>query len=122
MMSSILLSQATIENAQYTRKDQCPRFEFTIDGRSAFISEIRKDYFQRGFVKLFSFDLDINWETLLPIEYIRIEDREVKLMGYTNDPRIRTMAKKFNDELENGTFTVSFKPDLKALFANITQL
>lgn len=113
---------ATIEKAEYTkREDRCPRLEFMVNERPAFISEVRRDYFPEGGVRLYSFDLKTNWEELLPEINIQIEDRKVKLMGYSNDPRIKIMAQEFINDLEGETFRAGFKPDLKSLFAKITQ-
>lgn len=116
------ISIAVINNLEYTnREDRCPRLEFTVDDRPAFISELREDYFTEGGVRLYSFDPNTNWEKLLPEIYIDIEDRRVKLMGYSNDNRIKAMARQFIKDLDNGTF-IAGQTNLKNLFANITQL
>lgn len=117
------IKNATVSRAEYTkREDRSPRLEFMVDERRAFISDLREDYFAKGFVRLFSFDLDTNWEELLPVVKIRIEDRQVTLLGYTNDERIKILARQFKDDLENDEFVVGFQPNLKTLFERITQL
>ena len=83
-----------------------------MDKRSAFISEIRADYFSKGYVKFFSFDLNTNWEKLPPVVEVSLEDREVKLMGYTDDERIRKMAQEFEERLDDGSFEVGFRPNV----------
>lgn len=121
MNNSQWISNAPITKAIYTFND-CPRYEFMIGEKPAFISEVRADYLGKGFVKLFSFDTNTRWEKILPEAWIQIEDRTVKLPGFTNEPRIIAMARKFKDDLDNDTFQAGAQPDLKALFANITQL
>lgn len=116
------ISTAIIANGQYTKRDdKCPRFEFTVNERPAFISEIREDYFSKGYVKLFSFDTSTQWERLLPDVTVEIEDRSVKLLGYTNEPRIRAMAKKFKEDLDAETFEPGHI-DIDLLLRKVTQM
>jgi hypothetical protein len=92
-----------ISDAQYILIDGHPFIKMKLDGKEAMIGEFKYSMLELGCVPLFSRDITVNWEAILPP--IRIYEqqskRELILRGCTNDPGVIAIAHTYWKSINN---------------------
>ena len=92
-----------IESAEYTLLEGEPALRLVIDGREAFVCDVRPALLKAGFVYLISMTPGLQWEDELPVLTIPatpgVCHTEMPFPGLTDDERVLRLTRDFMDVL-----------------------
>lgn len=94
-----------LQSAEYTLIQGRPAARLIIDGKEAFLIDVKKSLLDAGYVYLISLSLDYDWTEILPPMTLppipSLTDRPMTLRGITDDPEIVRIARAFISTLDS---------------------
>lgn len=93
-----------IQSAQYALLMNRPAVRLNIEGKEAYLCDMRKPLLDQGYVYLISMSPDYDWEELLPPLVVPplpgLSDKAMRLQGLTNDEGVLRIARIFQQTLD----------------------
>lgn len=102
-----------IQSADYTLLDGTPALHLVIDGKDAYVADVRAPLMDAGFVYLISLTSGFQWEDELPVATIPATPgvcvEAIAFPGVTDDPEVVRLTREFFAVL-NGEGDKPFAP------------
>ena len=93
-----------LQSAQYALLMGRPAVRLQLDGKEAYLCDMRRPLLDKGYVYLISLAADYGWEELLPPVVVPplpgLSNAPMRLRGVTDDPAVLRIARIFQQTLD----------------------